>query len=97
MNLVALDSLLTVVFVALLIFLPALKPNQKKHLDFLVGGQLNITILVVLTLILSNYGFPISTFFALLFVLEAHERVNLVEQFRTYFGLKRQCNTELCA
>ena len=34
---------------------------------------------------------------ALLFVLEAHERVNLVEQFRTYFGLKRQCNTELCA
>jgi len=97
MNLVALDSLLTVVFVALLIFLPALKPNQKKHLDFLVGGQLNITILVVLTLILSNYGFPVSTFFVLLFVLEAHERVNLVEQFRTYFGLKRQCNTELCA
>ena len=36
MNLVALDSLLTVVFVALLIFLPALKPNQKKHLDFLL-------------------------------------------------------------
>ena len=97
MNLISLDSLLTVVFVALLVFLPALNPNQKKHLDFLVGGQLNITILVVLTLVLSNYGLPLSTFFALVFILEAHERVNLVEQFRTYFGLKRQCNTELCA
>ena len=97
MNLLAYDSLLTIIFTILLIFLPTLKQSQKKHLDFLVGGQLNITLIVVLMLILSNYGLPISTFIALLFFLEAHDRVNLVEQFRAYFGLKRVCETQFSA
>ena len=97
MNLLALDSLLTVVFTVLIIFLPKLKQSHKNHLDFLVGGHLNITVIVVLMLILSTYGFPLSTFFALLFFLEAHDRVNLVEQFRTYFGLKRVCESDICA
>lgn len=93
MNLVALDSLLSVVFVTLLIFLPKLSQKHKEKLDFLVGGQFNFMILFVLTLILSNYGLPLSTFFAFLFLLESHDRVNLVEHFRAYFGLKRVCET----
>jgi type III secretory pathway component EscV len=93
MNLVAIDSLLSVVLVIVLIFLPKINQKYKRHIDFLVGGELNMFVLVVLTSILINYGLPLSTFFTVLLVLEAHNRVNLVEHFRAYFGLKRVCES----
>jgi len=97
MNLVAVDSLLSVVLVMVLIFLPKIDKKYKRHVDYLVGGELNLLVLVVLTLMLSNYGLPLSTFFAFLLILEAHNRVNLVEHFRSYFGLKRVCESSFHA
>ena len=93
MNLIPFDSLLSVVLVMTLIFLPKLYKKYKKHVDFLVGGQFNFIVLFFLILIISDYGLPLSTFFGFLLLLEAHNRVNLVEQFRSYFGLKRVCET----
>ena len=97
MNLIAIDSLLSIILVIVLIFLPKIDQKYKRHVDYLVGGELNLLVLVVLTLMLSNYGLPLSTFFAFILVLEAHNRVNLVEHFRAYFGLKRVCESSVHA
>lgn len=91
MNLVALDSLLAVVLVIVLIFLPKISQKNKRHIDFLVGGNFNFFVLFALTFFLSKFNLPLTSLFGFLLLLETHNRVNLTEHFRAYFGLKRVC------
>jgi len=88
MNVYYLDSLLAIVFYMLTAFLPKFSPKYKEHLNYLVGGTLNLYVLLVILVIISN-RFPLAGLACMIFVFDSHMRVNLVEQFRTYFGMEK--------
>ena len=82
------DPLLSIIILGVTIFLPKLNKYIKTHLDFLVGGTLNLTVSLVI-LILLTIKMPLTNITALLLLLESHIRVDVVEHFRTYFGLQQ--------
>ena len=82
------DPLLSIIILGITIFLPKLNTYMKTHLDFLFGGTLNLYVSLIIVHILT-INMPLSRLTGLLLVFESHIRVNLVEHFRTYFGLQQ--------